>query len=150
MFFQKKALLDSSVQAAVVAAIRASEAKTSGELRVFVESHCQFMDAMDRAKQVFAKLQMAHTDERNAVLIYIALKDKQYALFGDEEIYRRTGGAAYWERAAKVLEEKLSINEIGEGLVACVTELGSALATHFPYQVGIDKNELPDEIVFGK
>jgi len=34
--------------------------------------------------------------------------------------------------------------------VACINELGRALAEHFPYDPAIHRNELPDEIVFGK
>ena len=40
--------------------------------------------------------------------------------------------------------------DIAGGLVACIGEIGTALATHFPYRADVDKNELPDEIVFGK
>ena len=35
------------------------------------------------------------------------------------------------------------------GLAKVVTEIGEALKTYFPYEGGSDKNELPDDIVFG-
>jgi uncharacterized membrane protein len=31
-----------------------------------------------------------------------------------------------------------------------VIQIGEALTTHFPYDNDTDKNELPDQIVFGK
>ena len=36
------------------------------------------------------------------------------------------------------------------GLVRIIDETGKALASHFPYNSGTDKNELPDDIVFGR
>ena len=37
-----------------------------------------------------------------------------------------------------------------EGIRQCVLEVGEALYVHFPYDRQVDKNELPDDIVFGK
>lgn len=150
MLFKKKSLLAPAVQEAVVAAIREAEAKTTGEIRVFIESHCGFVDALDRAKQVFSNLSMELTEERNAIIVYAALKDKQFAIFGDEEIYHKAGGPHFWEKAAMLLQNGLRKGAPDEGLVACITALGNALSIHFPFQGAINKNELPDEIVFGK
>jgi len=148
--FHKKEHLDKNDQEQVVAAIRAAEAGTTGELRVFIESHCEYMDALDRAKELFVSLGMANTERRNAVIVYLALNDHQFAIFGDEEIYKRAGGPAFWETAAAHLKEHLKEGRIAGGLVACINELGRALAEHFPYDPAIHRNELPDEIVFGK
>ena len=37
-----------------------------------------------------------------------------------------------------------------EGICAVITTVGQTLAKEFPYKPKDDKNELPDEIVFGK
>lgn len=138
------------MQDAVVAAIRLAEVRTTGEIRVFIERHCAYMDALDRAIELFASLGMEQTEERNAILVYVAVNDKQFAIYGDEEIYRKAGGPHFWQRAAQVLQGALRKGDIVEGLVACINELGTALANHFPYDSDVEKNELPDEIVFGK
>ncbi len=148
--FKKKQLLDDDDQDRIVAAIRAAEAGTTGELRVFIESNCAYVDAMDRAKELFESLGMYKTERRNAVLVYMALDDHQFAIFGDQEIYDKAGGASFWQHAAEELVSYLKQGKISEGLAACVQELGKAMATHFPYDPAIHKNELPDEIVFGK
>ena len=148
--FKKKELLDRDDQERIVAAIRSAEAITTGELRVFVESGCEYMDAMDKAKELFLKLGMANTERRNAVLVYLAINDHQFAIFGDEEIYKQAGGPVFWELAAAELKSYLKQGKIAEGLVVCVNELSNAMAKHFPYDPTITKNELPDEIVFGK
>lgn len=143
-------MLPPDVQEAMVAAIRQAEACTSGEIRIFVERRCAYMDAMDRAIEVFASLSMEQTEERNAVLVYVAVADKQFAIYGDEEIYRKAGGPHFWEGSAALLRAGLSSGDLAGGLVTCIQAIGMALAIHFPYKADIDKNELPDEIVFGK
>lgn len=148
--FKKKPLLSPAQQEQVVACIRNAENKTTGEVRVYVESRCSYVDAMDRAWELFALLGMAETERRNAVLVYLAIDDHQYAIVGDKEIYEKAGGPVFWEAAAQHLKDHLKRGEIATGLCTCVNELGDALATHFPYDPTITKNELPDEIVFGK
>lgn len=151
MFFRKpKPLLPEDDQARVVEAIRQAEARTTGEIRVFMEPHCAWMDAMDRARELFLQLGMDRTERHNAVLVYVALKDHQFAVLGDKHIYEYAGGAAFWQAAANLLLQYLKEDKVADGLEACVHALGDALATHFPYDPAITKNELPDEIVFGK
>ncbi|RYD55224.1 MAG: TPM domain-containing protein [Sphingobacteriales bacterium] len=150
LFPKKKPLLATEEQEQVVAAIREAEAGTTGELRVFLESKCGYVDAMDRAREVFETLGMAKTERRNAVLVYMAFDDHQFAIMGDKEIYEKAGGPVFWENAASELKNYLKEGKIGEGLVVCIQILGRALAQHFPYDPAISRNELPDEIVFGK
>lgn len=148
--FGKRPMLDKDSQHKIVACIKEAESKTSGEIRIFMEHHCQYMDAMHRAQEIFANLAMEKTQARNAIIVYVALSDRQFALFGDTAIYEKAGGAEFWKKAAEKLTGHLKRNEITEGLCNCIHELGTALATHFPHDPAIKKNELPDEIVFGK
>jgi len=150
LFPRRKPLLPEAVQAALVDRIREAESRTTGELRVFVERRCAYIEPMDRARELFAELGMASTERRNAVLVYIATHDRQFALFGDEEIYRLAGGPAFWEGAATALQVRLRGGDVAGGLFDCITLLGDALARHFPYDPAVQRNELPDEIVFGK
>jgi len=149
-FFRKKPILDAEAQQKIVAGIKEAESKTSGEIRVFIEHHCTFMDPLHRAQEIFAQLGMEKTEAHNAIIIYVAITDRQFALFGDTVIYEKAGGAEFWKAAAGKLTGHLKNNEITEGLYNCIHELGTALATHFPADPSIKKNELPDEIVFGK
>lgn len=132
----------------VVEAIRKAEQKTSGEVRVFIESHCRYVDAIDRAVEIFQRLQMDKTDDRNAVLVYVAVKDHQLAVFGDEGIHRKVG-VKYWQDEVEKMISSFDGENIAEGVRQCVIDIGEALHTHFPYSRDTDKNELPDDIVFG-
>ena len=148
--FKKEPLIDGEGQQKITAAIAAAEARTTGEVRVYVESRCAYIDAMDRAVELFAGLGMDQTERRNAVIVYLAIKDHQFAIFGDHEIYIQAGGPAFWQKAAAELKTYLKAGQYADGLAVCVKELGDALAQHFPYDPSVHRNELPDEIVFGK
>lgn len=133
----------------IVKAIRHAEQRTSGEVRVYVESRCSWMDAMDRAAEIFFTLQMEKTEDRNAVLVYIALKDHQLAVFGDEGIHKKVG-TAWWQQVVQEMLASFNKEDYAKGISECVIQIGDALTTHFPYERDTDKNELPDEIVFGR
>jgi len=146
---KKKPLIAAADQQVIVEAIKAAERDTSGEVRVFVESRCSYVDPMDRAREVFFKLKMERTSAHNAVLIYVALTDRQMALYGDEGIYKKTGGDPYWQFELSLLRRFFQEGRIAEGIATCAINIGKALSTHFPHNGDTDKNELPDDIVFG-
>ena len=148
-FFKKKDFFSPEEKQQITDAIRHAEKMTSGEVRVFVESKCSYMDAIDRAAELFFKLQMQNTADRNAVLIYIAMKDQQLAVFGDEGIHKKVGNE-YWSAEVKKMISNFNRNNYAEGITEVVKDIGEALTKHFPYSRETDKNELPDDIVFGK
>jgi uncharacterized membrane protein len=150
LFSKKKPLLSPDAQEIIVSAIKEAERKTTGEIRVFIESKCSFVDAQDRALEIFKDLKMDRTVRRNAVMVYLAIQDHQFAIIGDEQIHVKAGGQTFWESAAQKLKEYLGAGMIAEGLAFCINELGIVMAHHFPYDPEVHKNELPDEIVFGK
>jgi uncharacterized membrane protein len=133
----------------ILSAIRHCEQRTSGEIRVYIESHNPYVNILERAAEIFYKLEMDETHHRNGVLIYIALQDHEVALFADEGIYRAVG-QAYWENEVKEMIQYFKGNQLSDGIINSIHHIGEALHTHFPYIATEDKNELPDEIVFGK
>lgn len=146
---KEKAFFSSDEQQAIVDAVRWAEQRTSGEVRVFVESRCRYVNALDRAIEIFQQLKMGQTLERNAVLVYVAIKDRQLAVFGDEGIHQKVGND-YWAKEVSVMLREFNHQHIAEGIRRCIMDIGEALHTHFPYDRELDKNELPDDIVFGR
>lgn len=132
----------------ILDAIREAETKTSGEIRVFVESRCKYVNPMDRAAEVFWNLQMDHTEERNAVLVYIASKDHQVAFWGDDGIHK-VAGPDFWKTEITQVIDHFRHNAYSEGLIYAIKDIGELLGQHFPYKASTDKNELPDDIIFG-
>ncbi len=150
LFRKKKRLFfPAEEQEKILACIRAAEMQTSGEIRVYIESKCRFVEPLDRAKEIFALLKMDQTAQRNAVIVYIAMEHRQLAVYADEGIYQKTG-AAFWNDAIRLILSEFDHAAYANGIAAIVQKIGAALAQHFPYDASTDKNELPDEIVFGK
>ena len=146
---KKKEFFTAEETQQLVTAIQKAEQRTSGEVRLFIESHCRYMDAIDRAREIFFQLEMERTELRNATLIYVATKDKQTAVFGDEGIYQRVG-ADYWKAVVNKMIFEFRQEKLVDGICTAIGQLGEALTHHFPYNSDTDKNELPDEIVFGR
>jgi uncharacterized membrane protein len=147
--FKPTEFLSASEKEKIVAAIKAAEVQTSGEVRVYIESHCKYVDPLDRAAEVFWSLKMDHTTERNAVLIYVAVKDHQLAILGDEGIHKKVGNE-FWNAEVAKMRLHFQREHYMDALVFVIEDVGKALVHHFPYSSTTDKNELPDDIVFGK
>ena len=147
--FKKKNFFTAEEQQLIIDAIQNAERMTSGEVRVFVESKCSYMDAIDRAAELFFQLEMQKTDDRNAVLLYVAMKDRQLAVFGDEGIHEKVGNE-YWNNAVQKMISNFNRENYAAGIAEVVKDIGAALTKNFPFNNDTDKNELPDDIVFGK
>lgn len=131
----------------IIAAIQEAERATSGEIQVHIENHCSG-DVLDRAAEVFETLKMHKTQNRNAVLFYLAVDDHRFAILGDSGINRVVPGD-FWDDIKDSMLVEFKKGAFTEGLRTGIEMCGSQLQTHFPYDQKGDINELPDEISFG-
>jgi len=146
---KQRRFFSAAEEAKIVDAIREAEHQTSGEVRLYVESKCRFVDPLDRAAEIFLQLKMNETANRNAVLIYVAMVHQQLAIFADEGIYSKEG-QQFWNSAVRTMIIEFRKENYAEGLIDIIHKTGQLLKAHFPYDQATDKNELPDDIVFGK
>lgn len=146
MVFKKNIFLSKDEVREVVEAIKKAESQTCGEIRVHLEKSTS-VPVIERAKEVFVQLGMANTKQKNGVLIYLALKNKLFAIIGDEGINRIVGNN-YWDKIKDKMQEHFKKGEFACGLVEGIAAVGAELKKHFPYQQG-DRNELSDEISIG-
>ena len=146
---KKKEFFTPAEKVQLVEAIQKAEQRTSGEIRVYFESECRFVDAIDRAEELFFKLGMDKTELRNATLIYVAVKDHQAAVYGDKGIHEKVG-AQYWQDVVAKMLLYFRKNNLADGVCQGISDLGEALVHYFPYDRSTDKNELPDDLMFGK
>lgn len=133
-------------QQTIVDAIKAAELSTSGEVQVHIEKHSK-KEALDRASEVFASLNMHNTELRNGVLFYLAVDDHKFAILGDAGI-NNVVAKDFWEEIKEAMVVYFRKGELTEGLATGIEMAGRALKKHFPYQKD-DVNELPDDISFG-
>jgi uncharacterized membrane protein len=131
---------------AIKLAIMNAELDTSGEIRVHIESTLTG-DVLDRTAFLFSKLGMDKTAQRNGVLIYLALKNRRFAIIGDAGI-NQVVPADFWNDIKSVMISFFREGNFTDGLIEAITRAGLQLKQHFPYQRG-DVNELKDEISFG-
>lgn len=126
-------------------AVEAAEKFTSGEIRICVEQSCK-VPVLDRAVSYFKELGMDKTALRNGVLIYIAIKDHQFAIIGDAGINRLVH-ENFWDSTKEAMLRDFKSGNIVEGIITGVRLAGDQLKTFFPFQDG-DINELPDTVIF--
>ncbi len=147
-FFRKNEFFYSDEKEKIIQAIRSAEEKTSGEVRIYIESRCRYVDPLHRAEEIFWGLKMEQTKDLNAVLVYVALKDRQFAIYADKGIHEKVG-TEFWQKEVDKMKGHFKAERYADAIVHVVNDIGEALHTHFPYQRDTDKNELPDDIVFG-
>ncbi|WP_345156115.1 TPM domain-containing protein [Pontibacter saemangeumensis] len=131
----------------IMAAIADAEQRTSGEIRVHVESNCAG-DVLDRATEVFADLHMHQTELRNGVLFYVAIEDHQFAVLGDAGINAIVPDH-FWEDITAEVIRHFKQKKYADGLAKGIRMAGEQLKAHFPYSPKGDTNELSDDISFG-
>jgi uncharacterized membrane protein len=138
-----------AVDSAIESAIRAAEARTSGEIRFVIETALDPFAAgrghapRDRALEVFGQFRVWDTELRNGVLIYVLVADR------DVEILADRGAAAVipaagWEAAAQRMEQEFRAGRYREGAIAGVETVGGLLEKHFPARA-LDRDELPNQ-----
>ncbi|MCW3127537.1 MAG: hypothetical protein JWO03_3195 [Bacteroidetes bacterium] len=144
--FLKKHLFSSPEKKQIVEAISKAEKLTSGEIRVHVEAQCKG-NALDRAAEVFYKLEMNKTVLRNGVLIYVAYEDKKLAIIGDRGI-NEVVPDDFWDSTLEVMTSHFKQGNFVSGVIYGIEESGKHLVKFFPYYAG-DKNELKNDISEG-
>jgi uncharacterized membrane protein len=132
----------------IVRAIRATESKTSGEIRVHIQRGKMAADPLAVAEKKFHSLGMHKTRDRDAVLIFIAPRAHKFAVFGDKAIHEKCG-EALWQRVVDKMRQHFRNENFTDALVEAIEEVGSVLATEFPRKSGDTGNELADEVTEG-
>ena len=141
-----EAFLTTTEEEEIIDAIRKAELKTSGEIRVHIEKTSKD-DAINRALEVFHFLKMDNTKLQNGVLIYVAVEDKTFVIFGDKGI-NDVVSKDFWDSTKNVMQLHFKSGNFKQGLIDGIIKSGEQLAKYFPWEHG-DSNELPNEISKG-
>lgn len=130
----------------IVHTIRDAELCTSGEIRVHIHTTESQTKILEAAADTFTRLGMEKTALRNGVLIYLSVKDKEFAIIGDEGINEKVP-ENFWDSTKEKIQQQFRKGNFVQGLQDGISEAGFQLKTHFPYETD-DENELPDEISY--
>ena len=132
-------------QIQILSAIKEAEEATSGEIRIHIETSLSG-NVLDRAAWIFKRIGMHKTSDRNGVLFYLAVSNRQFAIIGDKGINSKVP-EDFWEEVKELLRKNFTKGKFTEGLVEGIHLAGLQLKGNFPHKKD-DVNELPDEISF--
>ena len=129
----------------IVDAIKHAEAKTSGEIRVFIAKSAT-NEPLSIAKKHFHALRMTETRDRNAILIFLAPKSHTFAIVGDTAIHERCGDTC-WTTLRDEMSVHLKQGHHTDAILHVVARAGDLLARHFPANPDDNPNQLPNTII---
>lgn len=131
-------------QKRVVSTIGLAERLSCGEIAVHVEGRVPGGNPIKRGQDLIQKLGITRTRERNAVLIYAAVRDRRFAVIADQGV-GEAPESAYWDEAMQRMTIAFRGGRFGDGLCEAVKSVGKQLAKKFPRQSD-DTNEVSNEI----
>jgi uncharacterized membrane protein len=128
-------------------AIKASERRHRGELRFAVETTLALphlkKSSRERAREVFAQLDVWDTEENTGVLLYVQLVDRRIEIVADRGIAARVAQAE-WDQVCRAMEARFRRQEYLPGALEAIEAVTCILERHFPAR-GVNPNELPDK-----
>ena len=133
---------------AIEEAIEASESKHRAQIRVAIEVALDLKDfwrvhtARDRALEVFAELGVWQTRERNGVLIYVLLAERDVEIVADSGFDERVS-AAEWRRVCTLIEREFAAGRWRDGVLVGIEAVTVLSAREFPAH-GSSPNEQVD------
>jgi len=146
--WRERRIFRPDVLAGIEAAIKASEATHSGQIRFVVEGALdgaplfRNQPARERALDLFSRLRIWDTAHNNGVLIYLLLADRDFEIVADRGIDAKVGLAG-WEKICAAMEADFRAGNFEGGVIKGIEAVSRHLAAHFPAH-GTGRNELPD------
>jgi uncharacterized membrane protein len=138
--------LSASEEEEIVLAIRQAEQNTSGEIRVHIEATSSIPHEK-RTLEVFNMLKMFNTKEQNAVLLYIAVEDATFVIYGDTGI-DKVVPENFWDSTKDAMQKQFKQQNFKQGIIHGILKAGKELKQYFPWTEE-DENELSNEISKG-
>lgn len=140
-----KSFLTDQQIASLVEAIQSAEEHSTGEIRVHIDSNTE-KDHAKTAFQIFEKLCLNKTTEKNAVLFHVNFEQKYLTIIGDTGIHEKVQ-QSYWDHLHDHITAEFAKGNYYKALKSAILKTGLELKKHFPV-TGENPNQLPNEITF--
>jgi hypothetical protein len=133
---------------AIEEAIEASERKHRAEIRVAIEVALDLRtilglrSARERAFEVFTELGVWDTIERNGVLVYVLLAERDVEIVADSGFDDRVSNAE-WQRVCTLIERDFAAGRWRDGVLNGIDAATVLLAREFP-AAERNRNEQPN------
>lgn len=128
-------------------AVRQSERRHNGELRVVVEACLEpralWRDQPPRARagELFVQLHVWDTAGNSGVLLYVNCADRDIEIVADRGISARVSQAE-WESICRGIEQAFRAQRFEAGLLDGIAQISALLERHFP----VTDADNPDEL----
>ena len=130
---------------AIEDAIETSEKQHCAEIRVTIEvgldlrALWRLKSARERAHEVFTELAVWNTHERNGVLIYVLLAERDVEIVADSGFAGRIEDSE-WQRVCTVIEREFAAGRWRDGILRGIEAISVLLTREFPV-TGPNPNE---------
>jgi uncharacterized membrane protein len=134
---------------AIERAVAASEAQHRGEIRFAIEGALEVhalrrhKTPRDRAHEVFAELRVWDTYERNGVLIYILIAERDVEIVADRGFEGRVS-AEEWQAVCAAIEGAYREGRWRDGALLGIEAVTQLLVREFPRTGAPDVDEQPN------
>ena len=129
----------------LVEVIKIAENQSTGEIRLHIDSSAEKENA-EVAFEVFQRLEMYKTKDRNAVLFHVNFNQRYLTIIGDEGITQKVC-QSFWDKIHSEVITQFVQGKYFFGLKEAIFKTGKELKKYFPVKEE-NPNELPDEITF--
>lgn len=129
----------------LVEVIKIAENQSTGEIRLHIDSSAE-KENVEVAFEVFQRLEMYKTKDRNAVLFHVNFNQRYLTIIGDEGIHQKVC-QSFWDEIHSEVITQFVQGKYFFGLKEAIFKTGIELKKYFPIKEE-NPNELPDEITF--
>ena len=133
----------------IEAAVADSETRHRAEIRFAIEvaldvrALWRIRTPRERALEVFSELRVWDTAERNGVLVYILLAERDVEIVADRGFDDRVT-VSEWEQACQIIERGFREQRWRDGALGGIEAIAKLLEREFPASGGPNPNEQPN------
>lgn len=98
------------------------------------------------ARQMFLELGMTESEDRNAVLLFVALGERYVEIIADAGLQAKLDDTTVWDQVVARFVAQVGQGRVADGFVAAIEGCADVMAQHFPNREGA-KNRLPDRLI---
>ncbi len=98
------------------------------------------------ARQMFLELGMTESDDRNAVLLFVALGERYVEIIADAGLQAKLADTTVWDAVVAKFVAEVRQGRVADGFVSAIEGCADVMAEHFPNREGAE-NRHPDRLI---
>lgn len=98
------------------------------------------------ARQMFLELGMTESEDRNAVLLFVALGERYVEIIADAGLQAKLADTTVWDAVVAKFVAEVRLGRVADGFVSAIEGCADVMAEHFPNREGAE-NRHPDRLI---